>query len=87
MVEFDDGGPAFPSSVNAGSNATWSHSTGFAGMSLWDWYVGKIVEASVPAMSGAGVSRLQYARDVVAIADALIAERRKREGFDESESK
>lgn len=67
----DDGGPAFPWAVCDASGEI----TGDKGMSLWDWYAGR---APVEVLD----SDLTYhdaAEAAACYADAMIAQRRKRQ--------
>jgi hypothetical protein len=68
----DDGGCAFPWTLTSeGTTYDW-----VPGMTLLDWFAGKAVVLSF----GQGLKHEAVARDAFDQAEALVAEKRKREG-------
>lgn len=77
MTKHDDGGPAYPVSVPA----DWHEKHG--GMSLLDAFAGQVMVGILRNLEGLRPDDIPLmASDAYGIADAMIAEKRRREGGD-----
>lgn len=79
MKKIDDGGPAFPQGDVDLVNNTWVNQRGFVGLSLRDHFAG-LALAGMLAKYGADYLYANTAENAFNYADAMIAEKRRREG-------
>ena len=74
MATHDDGGPAFPF---AGVEGVWPAKEG---MSLWDWFAGQALAGLIAGKWCVVESDDKTAETAYRMADAMISEKRRREG-------
>lgn len=73
MATVNDGGPAFP--VESTDHAKY----GIAGMSLRDWFAGMALQGMLAASDGCGGEYRSTSEQAYRFADAMIAQRDKRQ--------
>jgi len=76
--KYDDGGPAFATAENGDFKNAWHQE----GMTLADWFAGQALVSMIndPAMrDDESLAWSDYARESYNFADAMIAEKRRRE--------
>jgi hypothetical protein len=78
----DDGGFAFPwSLVRDGSTEEW-----YMGMTLLDWFAGQIARSAYQMQQDHGLSPREIAEECYKMAEAMVAEKRRRERGSNDES-
>ena len=72
----DDGGPAFPATVQDDQNCYPRYAGGYGGMSLRDWFAGQALAALPHIGCGADLRNEELAEASYQISDAMIAARK-----------
>jgi len=79
----DDGGFAFPwTSIRDGTTNEWC-----AGMTLLDWFAGQIARSAYQMQQDHGLSPREIAEECYRMAEAMVAEKRRREHGSNNESR
>lgn len=68
----DDGGPAFPVTINNPNNVL------AGGMSLRDWFAGQSLSGQLAHSKNVSISYEEFASDAYKMADAMLLERQRR---------
>ena len=76
MSKPNDGGPAFPMTVQEDIDCCPRYAAGYGGMSLRDYFAGQALAGMLADSTRQG-SLENYAEDAYGIADAMLAEREK----------
>lgn len=71
-TNINDGGPAFPSTVQDNCDCAPRYNAGYGGMSLRDWFAGQAL-AGMPWNHS--IAPKQQAKECYQIADAMLAAR------------
>ena len=75
MEKINDGGPAFPATVQDDRDCGSRYAAGYGGMSLRDWFAGKALEGQAHRFDHPHNHRELLAKDCYEIADAMLRAR------------